>query len=70
MHPHLARFWTRALLGLALLFGFAAMPAAARPKSILDDEQFRTEVRQGLDHLYDMDYDGANAVFEIGRAHV
>src|SRR3954447_10721932 len=63
MHSHLARFWTRALLGLALLLGFAALPAAARPKSILDDEQFRSELRQGLDRLYDMDYDGANAAF-------
>ncbi len=63
MHSHLARFWTRALLGLALLLGFAALPAAARSQSILDDEQFRAELRQGLDRLYDMDYDGANAAF-------
>lgn len=63
MHSHPTRFWTRALLGFALLLGFAARPAAARPQSILNDEQFRGELRQGLDRLYDMDYAGANAAF-------
>jgi tetratricopeptide (TPR) repeat protein len=70
MNSHPARVWTRrgtrALLYLALLLFFTVISAgvaAARPKSILDDEQFRTEVRQGLDRLYDMDYAGANAAF-------
>jgi tetratricopeptide (TPR) repeat protein len=59
MHRHPARFWTPFVL---LLF-LAALPAAARPASILDDEQFRTDVRRGLDLLYDMDYAAAGAVF-------
>jgi tetratricopeptide (TPR) repeat protein len=67
MQRHLARSWTlRALLVLAsLLFvpAFSARAAAASPKSILDDPDFRTEVRQGLDRLYDMDFTGANAHF-------
>jgi hypothetical protein len=69
MQRHPARFWTPTLLAIALLLGAAALPAAARPKSILDDEQFRAEVRQGLDRLYDMDYDGANAAFAAIETH-
>ncbi len=73
MHAHPARLWTRqAVLYLALLLGMAALTpgvAAARPASILDDEQFRADVRQGLDHLYDMDYDGANAAFALIEQH-
>jgi hypothetical protein len=60
---------------LALMVSLAGAPAPAsawgwgndRPvvhvPSLLDDAEFRTEVRQGLDRLYDMDYDGANAIF-------
>ncbi len=74
MHSHPARVWIRqgtrqAFLYLALLLGFAVLPAAARPASILDDPQFRTEVRQGLDRLYDMDFDGANAAFAAIGQH-
>jgi len=64
MQRHLARSWTlRALLALASLLFVTALPAAASPKSVLDDPEFRTEVRQGLDRLYDMDFVGANAHF-------
>jgi hypothetical protein len=59
MHRHLARFW----IPFALLLVLGALPAAAKPSSILDDEQFREEVRRGLDRLYDMDYAGAGAAF-------
>jgi hypothetical protein len=72
MHAHPARSWTRkALLYLALLLGSAALTTAAttRPASILDDAQFRADVRQGLDHLYDMDYDGANTAFAQIEQH-
>ncbi|HEY0511589.1 MAG TPA: tetratricopeptide repeat protein [Thermoanaerobaculia bacterium] len=80
MQPQLARFWTRhafpylaSRLFFALFAAFTALPAhaaAAHSPSILDDEQFRAEVRQGLGRLYDMDYDGASAVFaEIERQH-
>ncbi len=48
---------------LAVLLLLAAVPAAARPKSILDDEQFRLEAQRGLGLLYDMDFAAANAVF-------
>jgi tetratricopeptide (TPR) repeat protein len=57
MHRHLARFWIP--LSLLLL----AVPAAAKPPSILEDEAFRADARRGLDRLYDMDFAGANAVF-------
>ncbi|HEX4494414.1 MAG TPA: hypothetical protein VIE43_01990 [Thermoanaerobaculia bacterium] len=70
MSPRPARFWTRhSLLYVALLLSVAAMPAAARSKSVLDDEAFRAEVRQGLDHLYDMDFNDANAVFAGVEQH-
>lgn len=48
---------------LAVLLLLAAVPAAARPKSILDDEQFRLEAQRGLGLLYDMDFAAASAVF-------
>jgi len=70
MQRHLARSWTlRALLVLASFLSVAALPAAASPKSVLDDPEFRTEVRQGLDRLYDMDFDGANAHFAAIEQH-
>jgi len=70
MQSHPARFCTRqALLCLALLLGFAAIPAAATSKSVLDDPEFRAEVRQGLDRLYDMDFAGANAAFATVEQH-
>ncbi|HEX9945094.1 MAG TPA: hypothetical protein VGG03_24050 [Thermoanaerobaculia bacterium] len=59
MHRHLARFW----IPLSLLLLLDALPAAAKPSSILDDEQFREAARRGLDRLYDMDYAGATAAF-------
>lgn len=63
MKNHPARFWIRHLsIPFALLLLLAA-PVAARQRSLLDDETFRTDVRQGLDRLYDMDFTGANAVF-------
>ncbi|MFL6194405.1 MAG: tetratricopeptide repeat protein [Thermoanaerobaculia bacterium] len=72
---NLARFWTRRAflyLAAAALF-LAAAPAAmasARAASILDDPAFREQARRGLDHIYDMDYAGANAVFaEIGARY-
>lgn len=58
-----ARFWIRHLSIPFALFLLLAVPAAARQRSLLDDEAFRVDVRQGLDRLYDMDYAGANAVF-------
>ncbi|HEV8579630.1 MAG TPA: tetratricopeptide repeat protein [Thermoanaerobaculia bacterium] len=57
MQRHLARFWIP--LSLLLL----ALPAAAKQPSILDDEAFREDARRGLDRLYDMDFEAANAVF-------
>jgi tetratricopeptide (TPR) repeat protein len=41
----------------------AAQPALARPRTILDDPEFRVEAQTGLDRLYDMDFDGAGAIF-------
>ncbi len=58
MHRHLARFWIPFSLLLLLAF-----PAAAKQRSILEDEAFRLDVRRGLDRLYDMDFAAANAVF-------
>ena len=64
MHRHPARFWI--LLSL-LLF---ALPAAAKQRSLLDDEVFREEARQGLARLYDMDFAAADAAFaEIDKRH-
>jgi len=57
MQRQLARFW----LPISLLL--LAVPAAAKQPSILDDETFRVEARQGLDRLYDMDFAAANAIF-------
>ena len=67
----LPRSWFRivpaALALLALLAG--AFPAEARAKarpaapSILDDAAFRTEVQEGLDRLYAMDFAAAQTVF-------
>jgi hypothetical protein len=67
MHP-LARVCTRHFarqlsIQLAVLLFLSAVPALAKPRSILDDEQFRVEVRKGLDRLYDMDFLNANAEF-------
>jgi tetratricopeptide repeat protein len=59
MKPRPARFW----IPFALLLLLSALPAAARPKSILDDEQFRDDARRGLDRLYDMDFAAAESVF-------
>jgi tetratricopeptide (TPR) repeat protein len=68
MQAHLARSWTRhwtrqIAIRLAVLLFLGAAPALAKPRSILDDEQFRVEARKGLDRLYDMDFGGANAAF-------
>jgi tetratricopeptide (TPR) repeat protein len=52
----------RLALGLLLLLG-AGAPATARPRSVLDDPVFRQEARRGLDRLYAMDFDRADAVF-------
>jgi len=64
MPRHPARFWIP--LSLLLL----ATPAAAKPRSILDDEAFRADARRGLDRLYDMDFAAANAIFAgIGQRY-
>jgi tetratricopeptide (TPR) repeat protein len=64
MQAHLARFLTRQVaIPIAVLLFLGAMPAPAKTRSILDDEQFRAEARTGLDRLYDMDFGGANAAF-------
>jgi hypothetical protein len=64
MQRHPARFWI--LLSLLLL----ALPAAAKQRSLLDDEVFREEARRGLAHLYDMDFAEADAVFaDIEKRH-
>ena len=47
----------------AVLLFLGTVPALAKPRSILDDEQFREEARRGLDHLYDMDFLAANTAF-------
>jgi hypothetical protein len=68
----LARFWNRrAFVYLAALaLSLTALPAAAKPTSLLDDPVFREQARRGLDRIYDMDYAGANAVFaEIGARY-
>jgi tetratricopeptide (TPR) repeat protein len=57
MQTRLTRFW----IPLTLLL--LAVPAAARPRSILDDTSFRDDARRGLDRLYDMDFAGAAGVF-------
>jgi tetratricopeptide (TPR) repeat protein len=57
---HLRRL-PAALAILALLWG--ALPATARPASILDDGAFRADVKTGLDRLYGMDFTGAGETF-------
>src|SRR4051812_5508470 len=64
MSFHPARFRSRQLsLFLLLLLVLAAVPALARPRTILDDPEFRAEAQRGLDRLYDMDFNGADAIF-------
>ncbi|HSS52150.1 MAG TPA: tetratricopeptide repeat protein [Thermoanaerobaculia bacterium] len=64
-HPP-TRYRPLALLAmlLAMIAGLAAArPALARPRTILDDAEFRVEAQAGLDKLYDMDFNGADAIF-------
>jgi tetratricopeptide (TPR) repeat protein len=66
MQPQSARSWSRPLLlflTTLLLAAAAAVAAPVRPKSIMDDAEFRAEAQRGLDRLYDMDFNGADAVF-------
>jgi tetratricopeptide (TPR) repeat protein len=58
----LVRFCRAAVLAALVLLP-AARPAAARPASILDDAAFRADVLAGLDHLYRMDFAGAEGAF-------
>ena len=60
---HSARFRSRQLSLFLTLLVLAAVPALARPRTILDDAEFRAEAQRGLDRLYDMDFNGADAVF-------
>src|SRR4029079_5558098 len=58
------RSWSRPLTLLLAVLCLAAMSAPARAaKSIMDDPEFRTQAQAGLDRLYDMDFNGADAVF-------
>jgi tetratricopeptide (TPR) repeat protein len=64
MQPQPARSWSRPLTPLLAVLCLAAMSAPARAaKSIMDDPEFRTQAQAGLDRLYDMDFNGADAVF-------
>jgi len=51
-----------AIAGLACFLAVAS-PAFARPASILDDATFRSDVLEGLDKLYGMDFAGADEAF-------
>jgi tetratricopeptide (TPR) repeat protein len=58
------RFRPLALPVLFLAILAAPRPALARPQTILDDAEFRVEAQAGLDRLYDMDFNGADAIFD------
>jgi tetratricopeptide (TPR) repeat protein len=57
------RFRPLALLPALLVLLAAAQPALARSQTILDDAEFHVEAQAGLDRLYDMDFNGADAIF-------
>ncbi len=54
------------LCRLVLLFvlGLAASPVRAQTTSVLDDPAFEAEATRGLDLLYNMEFDRAEAVFD------
>jgi tetratricopeptide (TPR) repeat protein len=61
--PHLSLRFRPLALPVLFLGVLTAAPALARPWTILDDAEFRVEAQAGLDHLYDMDFNGAGALF-------
>lgn len=58
-------FNRRLFLGGALLVSLVllARPGAAQVPTLLDDPSFRQEARQGVDLLYDMEYEAADSIF-------
>jgi tetratricopeptide (TPR) repeat protein len=61
------RSWSRPFLFFLITLCLTAMSAtsalAAAPRSIMDDPEFRAQAQAGLDRLYDMDFNGADAIF-------
>ncbi|HEX4963752.1 MAG TPA: tetratricopeptide repeat protein [Thermoanaerobaculia bacterium] len=58
-----SRSASRCFALLFVLVLLASLPALARPQTILDDAEFRAQAQAGLDRLYDMDFNGADAAF-------
>ena len=64
MQPQSARSWSRPLtVFIAFCLAAGSATAATASKSIMDDPEFRAEAQAGLDRLYDMDFNGADAAF-------
>ena len=62
-HAALAVFLATLLAGLCVPSGYAQSRAGSISGSILDDPRVRALGREGLDHLYNMETDEANAAF-------